>query len=75
MCPSNMYKNAHESIIQYKCPKVKKKKKKSDKMYKSATATCENIHESPKHNANKQVKQRLILLHNSILYKSPKTSF
>lgn len=23
-------------------------------MYKSATVTCENIHESPKHNANKQ---------------------
>lgn len=44
-------------------------------MYKSATATCKNIHESPTHNANKQVKQRLILLHNSILYKSPKTSF
>lgn len=31
--------------------------------------TCENIHESPKHNANKQVQQRLILLHNSIYVK------
>lgn len=63
-----MYKNAHDSIIQYKCPKVKTKK--SDKMYKSATVTCENIHESPKHNANKQIKQRLILLHNSIYIKA-----
>lgn len=53
MCaPSNMYKNAHDIIIQYKCTEIKTKK--SDKMYKSATVTCENIHESPQHNANKQ---------------------
>lgn len=51
-------------------------KKDSDKMYKSATATCKNIHEPPKHNTTKQVKQRQkILLYNYIYTKAQKQVF
>lgn len=47
--PRNTYKNVHDSVIQSKCPKVRRQWVIKQYQYKWATAISENIHECPKH--------------------------